>query len=371
MTKIFFFMGWAIAAPLFAQEVQITSMLLAPDIKIFMLNDLNFTGKSSGAAECFQVVLSNNTPLPQSCTLRLTIRAESQGDLALGETNLLTLSPNEVARVSNLNLFSKGQRFSLEEYYIENRGQALVQELLASNRLPADIYYFLFEVERGGASLNNTLIRIDITNPSSIDLLAPGSHAASSRLEAVYTHYPLFRWESDMSTFRLIIAEYLADSGDAMSPEEIMQQKVVFDRRFYIQSRVDAGIVPDVEILPTTLYQYPVSGVHPLEEGKVYYWQVIGLVESSATPSEFPSEIWKFQLSPGIGQRSLTHLQQQLLQWVQFLDGRLLQPDGELNAFIPNEHARLNGVMLDEDEILNIITKLYNGTYRPIEWAVE
>ncbi|RPI01310.1 MAG: hypothetical protein EHM72_06800 [Calditrichaeota bacterium] len=371
MIKISLFIGWAIAASLFAQEVEITSMLLTPDIKIFMLNDLNFTGRSSGAAECFQVMISNNTALPQSCTLRLNIRAEFQGDLAFGETNPFTMSPNEVTRVTNLNLFSQGQRFSLEEYYIENRGQELIQELLASNRLPADIYYFLFEVQREGSSLSNTLIRIDITNPSSIELLAPGNNAASSRLESVYTHYPLFRWESDMSTFRLVIAEYLQDSGDVMSPEEILRQKVVFDRRFYIQRRVDIGIIGDAEILPTTLYQYPVSGVHPLEEGQVYYWQVIGLVESSGSPREFPSEIWRFQLNPGTGQTTLTPLQQQLLEWVQYLDGRLLQPDGELNALIPNENVRLNGVTLDEEEILNIIAKLYNGTYRPIEWAVE
>ena len=355
---------------LHAQGVQITSQLLNPDLKTFMLSDFNFTGRGTSASEIFEVMLMNTSAVEQQCTLTLTIRAEYQGALAFGETNPFILTPQEIIRITNRNLFTKAQRFSLEEYYIENRGQSLINELLASGALPADIYYFIFDLQQNGMSQSSTILRIDITNPRSIDLVSPGSDAAAAEVEQVFTPYPLFRWESDMIFFRLVIAERLADSGDDLSPEEVMQQRIVFQRNFRLR-RDPAAPVVDTEELAATLFQYPIAGVRPLEENKIYYWQVTGLVETSGAPLEFPSEIWKFKLVAAQGAQFLTPLQQQLIALVSGIDTDLLAPGGSLYNFIPNESVRRNGVQISEATILNTLAKLLNGDYRALELTVE
>lgn len=369
MKKPLILLIWIFSIGLYAQGVQITSQLLSPDLKTFMLSDFNFTGRGTSASEIFEVMLMNTSAVEQQCTLTLTIRAEYQGALAFGETNPFILAPQEIIRATNRNLFTKAQRFSLEVYYIENRGQSLIQELLASGSLPADIYFFIFDLQQDGISQSSTILRIDITNPRAIDLVAPGSDAGTDEVEQVFTPYPMFRWESDMIFFRLVIAERLADSGDDLSPEEVMQQRVVFQRNFRL--RRDPAAPVDAEELPATMFQYPIAGVRPLEEDKIYYWQVTGLVETSGAPLEFPSEIWKFRLVAAQGAQFLTPLQQQLIALVRGIDPDLLATGGSLYNLIPNESVRSNGVPINEAVLLNTLDKLLNGDYRSLEITVE
>ncbi len=355
---------------LFSQTPVITSQVLNPDLKIFMLSDFNFTGKGTSAAEIFQMVLNNPTQIEHVCTLTLHIQAEYQGALAYGATEPFNMSPLETIRITNRNLFSAREEFSLQEYHIDPTGQELTNNLLATGRLPADIYYFIFDLKVGQEIVSNTILRFDITNPRNIDLISPGTPAGSGMDARIYTPFPLFRWESPISRFKLKIAERLHDIQENAGPEEIMQQRVIFERILQVDqgggSALDAA-----ETIPSTLYQYPVAGARPLESGKIYYWQVIGLVGTSGAPMEFPGEIWTFEIASGGGTQTLTPLQQQILSFVRELKPQLLAQDGALQGFVPTETVTKNSVPISPDEILNTLSKLVNGEYELLETRVE
>ncbi len=356
--------------PLLAQTPVITSQILNPDLKTFMLSDFNFTGKGTGAAEIFQVVLNNPTPTEQVCTLSLTIQAEYQGPLAFGVTDPFVLQPMETLRATNRNLFSAAHQFSLNDYHIEDTGQKLSNRLLATGRLPADIYYFIFDLKVAQDIVSNTVLRFDITNPRTIDLISPGTPANSGLDARIYTPYPLFRWESNISRFILKIAERLPDLQENVGPEEIMQQRVIFERVLQVNS--GSGSAMDAaETIPSTLFQYPVAGARPLQSGKTYYWQIIGLVETSGAPMQFPSEIWTFEIAAGGTAQALTPLQQQILNFVRELQPQALAEGGKLQGYVPTESVQKNGVPLSPDTILNTLAKLVNGEYELLEATVE
>ncbi|MBN1560005.1 hypothetical protein JW998_07125 [candidate division KSB1 bacterium] len=349
-----------------AQDVTIDATPQTSDVQLFMLSDFNFSGRGTSAAELFLVTLTNGSNEQQLCELAIEIVAESQGLLASGHTRPFILAPNEQIRVSNRDLFTKAQQFSLEDYQIADVGNELTSILLATGRLPADTYYFRFNAQSGGFS-DETEIRFVITNPNTLDLISPGVIATSAEEGLIHTPLPLFRWESDINTFRLTIAEELPDAQDGLSPEEMMQQRVIFQQILTVGSGLDAPLTG--HIIPSTLFQYPVDG-RPLEEDKTYYWQIVGLVRSSSE-LEIGGEIWKFRIVGTGGAGTLTPLQQQILNLVRELDSSLLKPGGALNGCIPTEIVTKNGVILSEDAIIDALSRLVDGEYELLDSSVE
>ena len=356
----------------YGQSVFINSTPYTSDIQMFMLSDFNFTGKGQSSFEIFEINISNLSDQPVRCVLKMQVQAQSLGPMASGETDPFELSARENIRITNRNLFSAAQQFSLQDYKITNTGSDLSSQLLSTGRLPADTYFFVFNLlnANDGSEFGQTIVRFNLTNPRLIELISPGDSGNSPELSQVFSIYPLFRWESDMSAFKLIIAEKLSDARDDLSPEEVMQQRIVFERTL----RMDggrAGQFPGAETIPATMYQYPVVGARMLEEGKTYYWQVIGLVATSGAPEEIASEIYKFQIS-GVGAASLlTPLQQQILNLVRELDPGLLKPGGDLNGFIPTESVKKNGAEIGGDEIIDILSKLVNHDLDALYISVE
>jgi len=357
---------------LFAQSVSMTATPYTSDVQTFMLSDFNFSGRGTSASELFILTITNQSSTPQQCELILHIYSQNEGTLADGHTNPFTLEPNGFLTITNQNLFSAAQQFSLQDYNINQAGTELKSTLLATGRLPSDTYIFHFELlQAGGASLTETEIRFVLTNPRTLDLVAPGTVANSPEEGLIYTPYPLFRWESDINTVKLVIAEQLPDTKDDFSPEEIMQQRIIFEEIFTVQSSMGTTTPVSGTIIPSTLFQYPVGGARSLEEGKTYYWQLIGYVKSSGAPLEIPSEIWKFKIAGSGSNQTLTPLQQQILNLVRELDASLLKPGGELNGFIPTELVTKNGVLLNESDIINELVKMVDGDLEVLDKSVE
>lgn len=357
-----------------AQNVTISATPYTSDVQTFMLSDFNFSGRGTSASELFILTIINQTAQPQQCELMLDIYSQNYGTLAAGHTRPFVLEGNEMLRVTNQNLFSEAQQFSLQDYQIESVGNDLKSTLLATGRLPADTYIFYFQLlSADGAMLGETEIRFVITNPNTLDLLAPGDIASSAEEGLVYTPFPLFRWESNISTFRLTIAEQLPDAQDGLSPEEVMQQRVIFERTLTVEKNNIATSTdfPQGEIIPTTLFQYPVGGAFPLEAGKTYYWQLVGLVRSSGAPLEIPSEIWKFKIVGTGSAQILTPLQQQILNFVREMDESLLKPGGALHGYIPTETVTKNGVILKDDRIIDLLAKIVDGEIELLDESVE
>lgn len=345
-------------------DIIFSANLVHQDLKVFMLSDFNFSGRSTATIDIFRININNTYNETVQCVLSLNISSETFGNLASGYTNPFTLEPSGFLMLTNRNLFNKADEFGLEDYNIENAGQDILDQLLATGQLPSGIYRFDFALQiqrqNGVPEVKQAFFIIDVTNPRTLDLISPGSHAGSSTLPTHYTNFPLFRWESNLDAFRLLIAEKLKDTQDDLSPEEVIQQRTIFDKLLKKQGTV-ASSFPGAEDIFGTSYQYPVAGVRPLEEGKTYYWQIIGLVQSSGGALEFPSEIWGFVIADMGLNQVLTAEQQQILNLVLDFSTDLFGPGGPLYGFFPTGQATKNGVPLDSDELFDLLYKLSQG----------
>jgi hypothetical protein len=280
------------SVPLLAQDVTVTATLLNPDIQVFMLSDFNFSGRGGSSAEIFQILLQNTTPQQVEGYLRLRIYAQEQGDLASGHTNDFVIGALETVRLTNRDLFTEGLPFSLEDYTIEVEGDKLMDNLLTTGELPSDVYYFDFIFQaRGPQPEVHSTLYMDLSNPRTLDLIAPGNSADLGYLLDMYTTYPLFQWASNMTKWKLIVAEKIPGLHDGASPDQIIQDQVRFERVL-----TTGTAAPGEELIASTSFQYPPSASWPLEQGKTYYWQLLGIVQTSDAPLELPSEIWAFHI---------------------------------------------------------------------------
>ncbi|MBN1482963.1 hypothetical protein EH223_13595 [candidate division KSB1 bacterium] len=373
--NLFFSFILLLAVALSAANVTITATPQSSDVQTFMLSDFNFAGRGTSATVLFRLDIQNTTTEPRECELEIQIVAANQGLIASGRTKSFIVEEmgKPQITITNQNLFGEAHRFRLQNYQIEAAGNELSSFLLSTGRLPADSYifrFFLYEMD-GAMSPATAEIRFVLTNPNTLDLISPGVVANAAQEGLIYTPYPLFRWESDISVFKLIVSERLPDAQDDLSPEEIMQQHVVFEHTLMVEQNESLADVPQGERIPSTLYQYPVAGARLLEEGKTYYWQLIGLVKSSGEPLEIPSEIWKFRIVGSDPTQRLTPLQQQILNLVRELDSSLLTPGGDLNGFIPTETVTKNGVVLGDEDIINLLSKIVNGDIELLDKTVE
>ncbi len=354
-------------APAFAQQVNITAQLTNPNIRVFMLSDFNFTGTGSAAGEVFALTITSTSQQQEDCRLTMRIRSQSKGELASGNTKVFAVEANAILRITNQNLFTHAQIFSLEDYNIEQAGDDLKNSLLSTGKLPSDVYFFEFELTQLRTGyLSQAVVSLDVTNPTTLDLISPGADAGNTEPPQLFTTLPFFRWESNIQVFRLIVAEKLQTIHDASSPQEIIQDRVRFDKRFRVDPSATAGsaAADGSEIIPSTAYQYPATGVWSLERGKIYYWQIIGIVESSGAPVELPSEIWAFQIGGAEGQM-LRPEQQQILDQLNLLLAEMLQgclgPGGNLSGFLPTGVIVIDGKPATIDQLQSISARILSG----------
>ena len=359
-----------------AQEVNISARLLNPNVRVFFLSDFNFTGQSVTGGEIFELLITNSSNSNQECTLEIRISAQGRGVLASGRTRPFVLEPLGSIRITNRNLFSEAQRFSLLDYSIEQAGDELKDQIIATGKLPSDIYLFEFILTQMSTGYTSqAAITVDVTNPSTLDLISPGANAEDEHPPRIYTSLPYFRWESNMDAFQLVIAEKLVGVHDGMSPEEVMQDRIVFDRKFKVDPSAAPGstLPGDYVAIPLTAYQYT-SGDYPLQRGRTYYWQVKGIIESPSGPIELPSEIWAFRLAR-LDDQMMSPEQQQILNNLGQLLGSqfddFMQSGGELEGFTPTGVIMLNGQPVSSERIMGLIRAILSGRYEVVEVTIE
>ncbi|HNY92599.1 MAG TPA: hypothetical protein PKM23_13835, partial [bacterium] len=297
---------WLITVSAVQAQVIIQAQVLQRDLRLFFLSDLNLTGRGRATNEVFSISIINSAAIQQICCLHMDLSKQEGGRsqlLASGTTNPFTLAAGRTIRITNVNLFSQAQQFSLDDYAIEDSGEEVQSRILATGKLPTGLYRFTFRIRPcsgSGFSPSETYIEFDVSNPTSLDLIGPGEPADRALPGLSPTLFPLFRWNSNLSRFKLTVAEKLAGVHDAASPAEIIQDRIRFERLFTVDPARSGGIAPDgSEYISGTSYPYPSAGAWPLEEGKTYYWRITGVAPSSGAEAEFPSEIWAFRTDAG------------------------------------------------------------------------
>ncbi len=357
------------------QSANLTSNLLNHDIRVFFLHDFNFTGKSGVGPEIFEVLVdypSMPDAVELNCTISLHIQASTYGDLANGQTEPFLLRPGHRIRVTNKNLFSGSNPFSLRDYNIGPAGNDIKDQILGTGRIPSDRYRFEFLLtsQENGQILDRDDIILDITNPQTLDLLAPGSDANEAS-STIASRFPLFRWESNMNKFRFVIAEKIPGLHEHASPEEIINDRIRFETTLSIDPEME-----DAEgmSLPSNSFQYPATA-WPLESGKTYSWRLEGLVETSGTPMNLPSPVWAFTIQDDLSDTWTDRERELIIDMLSTLSmdafQNLFGPGGLLQNFKPTGTVLLNGHPVSIQELRDLLTKLENGSYPVVGISVD
>jgi hypothetical protein len=212
-----------------------------------------------------------------------------------------------------------------------------------------------------------------VRTPSALSLESPGSSAlADSSENKIFTTYPVFNWSSQACTgcdYYLRVAEFKPSYHSTL--DEAIEDETTYP---FNQSEgwklVEGGV---------STFQYPASGVYPLEMGRLYVWQVKEPRPTTSGNEDIISEIYLFKIAvlgreaESFGEtQELGPLLQSLKQALG--DGQftaLFGSNGDLEGYNPAGRFTLNGETVDETSATEIITQIINGNIPNIDVQVE
>jgi hypothetical protein len=334
------------------QGLSINAFLSVPSGSVIYLSDFNITSSGS-SAQIFSLAISS-TPA-SSVTLEFIMSsAKYNADIIEAKTDPFDLGPE--GRTFDNRLFGSGTAGITIDYLRFNTQIAneLQNAILRTGRLPDDTYTILLRLASVDNPVNSVqqTLPLEISNPTTLSLVSPGSNAGSGECYELYTTLPLFQWDSNADQFEITICEQLPTNG---TPEDVMQNR----------PRVQARLINGVHFTGKPSFLYPTSGVLPLQEGHTYYWQVAGIVNSPSGEIRLPSEIWCFKLAE-LGGAGANYSLQQILSLLSGIGGgeieALFASGGALEGFSPTGVILLDGKRVDISGLVQVVNQLKNGS---------
>lgn len=273
-------------------------------LEVFFLKDFDITRPGSGPP-IFTLRFTNTSAAPQQITLQMQLTSGVNGLLATGIT-VPFIVPGVLASplppINSNQLFSNAGAYAFSTFNFQNIDN-LIQSIQTTGRLPTDTYTFSFNINSVAGTAQGPSVNFYVRNPRRLDIAGPGGLAIGpvGDWPMVFTNLPQFRWESDLSIFRVTVAE--ARKGE--DPESALNQEPRFRRVFYIQRLTGLQSLltfpelgPPAIPLPATTFQYPASGeALTLRPGKAYYWQVEGFIQTSSGRVPLNSDIYGFRVA--------------------------------------------------------------------------
>ena len=245
-------------------QVSITAYFIG-NPQVVTLQDLNLL--SPGSTELFNMNL-NNSGEEQSFKLNIVIRKDTE-ILAQGTTEPFPLGS---MNITNKNLNSE---LTLTDFSIS--GEDLIDKMLATGSLPDGRYEFVLTVTQvnNPSNTDNTIIVLDISNPTTMQLIYPGVPVDQVELTDVYNPQPTFVWEGNSNNYTIVVVD-----GTGQDPESAISSSPYMWTQSGIMSKT---------------ITFPSNAPFNFENGKTYYWQVKAAVAlSGGNVDDLESEIWGF-----------------------------------------------------------------------------
>jgi len=270
---------------LHAQSIVVDPPITAP-VTTLTVNDLDFLNATTPK---WLFTISMRAEGTVDATMTINVDALlADGTSYTGAVSLTTDSfPINMSRtITNLDLVRRNP--TVARYTVREDARRRFEETaLPGGKVPAGMYRFIVTVtEVGSNSGTSEEFMLKLSNPTTVQLLSPANGEESQN------EFPLFQWFYDGPRSRISIYEQLPGQS---SSEEIA-----------------SGVPQLTATLETNSYQYPTSGVRPLQPGKTYAWFVEGLTDVSGG-SEVPikSEIRSFRVPlPGGATSNLGFLEE-------------------------------------------------------------
>lgn len=270
----------------------------------------------------------------------------------------ITISNRDLADISNAIFTDDGQPITIRAarenlaHISGDQKEKLINELLSSAAIPPGVYSFRYAIYSEDGRFDSPLsdeLLFEIDTSPNIQVIAPPDESV------IQTAYPVFQWESIGAqrgcTYSIRISEM--DLTQHGSPEEALRD----DSNLPFPD--DGGYE---ELTAATSFQYPVTGVKPLEEGNRYVWQVRKSCATTRGEEIIESEIYSFMLG---GERTdpVQLALESLLGRARY--EQLFGAGGELTGYsVVSGSIRLNGRMLSISELMNLANRFNNNEYQ-------
>jgi len=246
---------------------------------------------------------------------------------------------------------------------------AILQSILASGKIADGEYTFEIQIQSvSGQILASDAKTIVVQSPVSISLEYPGGVLADTLDNVVYTTFPIFQWFSQpcagCNTF-IRVAEY--DPVVHSSLEDAIDDQRVLpldqNESWYLIDNINS-------------FQYPFSGAFPLEEGKIYGWQVMMTLPTTSGAEEMPSSIFAFKIGTAGNVETTGTLTNPLLLMLQQVLGEdqfnaFFGVGNEFQGFNPTGQIEINGITVDETSVNYLLNQILSNNYQIQSVGVE
>lgn len=249
---------------------------------------------------------------------------------------------------------------------------AMTETFLSLGRIPNGTYKFSFDLlenNNNGDAIASFEKTIDIFIPTYINLISPGSSSLSdSSLTTVSMNNPIFQWNLDYCSncdLSIRVSEYRSSIHSSLS-EAIQDYSVLpIESGYY-------NLDPNIN-----MFQYPSSDVNPLENGKLYVWQLKRSYGTTSGTVEELSDLFAFKVQSleDVDNSQLTT--DENLNNLKLLIGdskynELFGPDGQLYNFNSlHPLINVNGENMSITYLIELINMLNNNTINIIEVDVD
>ena len=246
---------------------------------------------------------------------------------------------------------------------------AILQSILASGKIADGEYTFEIQIRSvSGQILASDAKTIVVQSPVSISLEYPGGVLADTLDNVVYTTFPIFQWFSQpcagCNTF-IRVAEYDPVVHSSLEDAIDDQRVLPFDQNetWYLIDNINS-------------FQYPFSGAFPLEEGKVYGWQVMMTLPTTSGAEDMASPIFAFKIgttgtveTTGAVTNPLLVVLQQVLGEDQF--NAFFGSGNEFQGYTPTGQIEINGITVDEASVSYLLNQILSNNYQIQSVGVE
>ena len=365
-------------------------MSLAGDIFEYATYYISSFDPSTGATDVqiFRYTLSEsdgNYPVNLSIWFRASVLSPSLGinsptTIIEVETETIDLQYDIV--LDNRDISSEattiydmaGNDYILEGDVIESldpsQVDAILQSILASGKIADGEYTFEIKIKSGisGQTLASDSKTIFVQSPVSISLEYPGGTLSDTLDNVLYSTFPIFQWYSQScagcETF-IRVTEFNSEVHSSLEEAMDDQRVLPFDQseEWYLIDNVNS-------------FQYPFSGAYPLEEGKVYGWQIMITLPTTIGQEEMASAINAFKIGSAGTVENTDMFTNPFLMVLQEVLG-----DDQFNAFFgsgnmlqgynPTGQFEMNGITVDEASVGYILSQIENNTYQIQSVTVE
>ncbi len=286
-------------------------------------------------------------------------------DFNINSTKIFDTSGNSV----DISFDIDGE-FDITEY------DDLLNAIVGMGRLPDGIYEFvltLSDFSTGQSEIIKTET-INITTPTSLNLIYPGGALSDTSQNIVYTPYPIFQWSTETCTsckLFIRVAEFNPESHSSLD-------EAIEDVTSLPINQLDGW----EKVEGVTSFSYPVIGARELEEGKLYVWQIKKELSTTLGTDAYLSPISLFKLADpsAVNQDYMSTSTQITADPIMLSLKDLLGEDtfnayfgddGELSNYIPIGTYRINNESTTSNDILQILDQLQQGTISVVSINVE